>query len=167
MRNTAIMLATAGALLAAGTAQADNHASGSDMKGPMVYTSTGTIKADLVGGVGPKKDLYVGATWSEELKINTAEGNMVSVKAQCVGMSMPERRPFERHVTCDMDDGDGGKGSVIYGCNPDVDPATMRCMGMFEGKGGSVDGHASLVTAFYKFNDDGTGTVQGSGHWIR
>ncbi|MEO0442023.1 MAG: hypothetical protein AAF067_14270 [Pseudomonadota bacterium] len=92
---------------------------------------------------------------------------MVSVKAQCVGMSMPERRPFERHVTCDMEGGDDSKGSVIYGCNPDVDPATMRCMGMFEGKAGNVNGHASLVTAFYKFNEDGTGTVQGSGHWIR
>ncbi|MEO0442024.1 MAG: hypothetical protein AAF067_14275 [Pseudomonadota bacterium] len=43
MRKTAIMLATAGALLVAGTAQADNHASGDEMKGPVIYTSTGTI----------------------------------------------------------------------------------------------------------------------------
>lgn len=167
MRKIGMITAAAiGALMLSGTAQADNHSSGGG-EGPSIYSSTGTIKADLIGGVGPKKDLYVGATWSEELKIKTPEGNMVSVKAQCVGMSQPERRPFERHVTCDMDDGDGGKGSVVMGCNPDIDPATMRCMGLFEGKGGSVDGHASLVTAFYKFNEDGTGTVQGSGHWIR
>ena len=146
----------------AGTAQADNHAS----DGPNVYTSTGTVQATVIGGVGPKDDLYTGAKWSETLSITSANGDVVTVTGQCVGMSMPDRRPFERHVTCDLESESGSKGSVIMGCNPDEDPTHMRCMGTFEGKEGGVKDRASLVTAFYMFNDDGSGTVQGSGHWM-
>ena len=161
MRNTAI-LATAAALMIAGTAQADNHAGG-----PSIYSWMGTVNATLVGGVGPESDQYVGAKWSETLDLTTPDGSKVAVTAKCVGMSMPDRRPFERHITCDMEGADGGKGSVVMGCNPDTAPRTMRCMGLFEGTAGGVKDRASLVTSFYKFNEDGTGMVEGSGHWIR
>ena len=167
MRKSMIMSAVAaGTLMLAGTAQADDH-EGDGAKGPSIYSWTGSVEASLIGGVGPKGDQYVGATWTEDMMIKTADGTMVTVKSQCVGMSQPDRRPFQRHISCDLTGRDGASGSSVMGCNPDVAPRTMRCMGTFDGKEGSIKGKSSLITAFYTFGEDGSGKVQGSGLWTR
>ena len=74
---------------------------------------------------------------------------------------------FDRHVSCSGQSGESS-GSTIFGCNIATDDGNeMSCTGYFEGKAGNVKDHAALETAYYKFNTDDGGTVQGSSHWIR
>ena len=118
----------------------------------------------VVGGVG---DEVYAASWTETLTISSGE-NTNEVTAKCAGMDMPDSTLFDRHFTCTMTDGDGQSGAVLYGCTVSNESGNeMRCYGHFEGKEGGVAGHASLHTAYYWFNQDGTGKVVGSGQWYK
>lgn len=159
-----IAMATAAALMMAGSASAQD--------GPQVDTMTGTLSdVKVVGGIGEKAMDYRSASWTETLSIKLSSGETIAVTQHCVGMGQPEGSLFDRHVACDGKSGDNS-GSLILGCNVEtVDGAAtgneMSCMGFFQGKTGTVKDHAALETAYYRFTSEGGGTVQGTSHWIR
>lgn len=136
--------------------------------GPRVDTMTGMLAdVKIVGGIGPKAEEYLSASWTEKLSLALANGNNIAVTQTCVGMGQPERSLFDRHVTCNAQSGESS-GSVIFGCNVETDDRNeMSYMGFFQGKIGNVKDHAALETAYYKFGTDNSGTVEGITHWIR
>lgn len=153
-------LALTAALTIAGAANAQ--------KGPQVDTMTGTLAdVNVVGGLGPKGERYLSASWTENLTMKLADGSSITVTQQCVGMGQPDGSLFDRHVSCNGQSGESS-GSAIYGCNIETDDGNeMSCVGYFQGKTGEVKDHVALETAYYKFGAESGGTVQGSTHWIK
>ncbi|MEP3051819.1 MAG: hypothetical protein ABJP48_03660 [Erythrobacter sp.] len=166
MKISSAFAAGAALFLASGTYAVAQEEAASE--GPNVYTFTGTIEGTtVVGGVGAEGEETIGASWTENFVI-TSSGNATEVTANCVGMDQPSNSLFDRHFACSAADGEGQAGGMVFGCNNEnEEKSEMSCVGYFQGREGGVAGHVSLLTAYYWFTPEGTGRVQGSGHWIR
>lgn len=157
-------IAAGAALVLATGALAEAHEEGGEAMPSPHFEFTGTMQVTaLVGGIN---DSYA-ASWTETLTIGEGE-NTVTVTGTCAGMDQPDGSLFDRHFTCSQEAGDGSKGATLVGCNvPEEMPNVMMCYGYFEGTAGAVEGHAALETYYYTFGSDGTGTIVGSGQWVR
>ena len=162
-------LAAGAALLIATGAQADGHEEAAAPSGPTTYTMTGSVAGiTLVGGTGRGDDLSYGASWTEAVTVTSSTGTVTDITANCIGMDQPSNSLFDRHFTCTVSDGESQEGALIFGCNKENEAGNeMSCVGYLQGKEGEIAEHVALVTSYYRFMSDGTGTVQGTGHWIR
>ncbi len=161
MKKITVGLTAIAALFAASGAAAQDD--------PRVDIITGTLSdVKIIGGIGPKQTAYQSASWTETLSIKQPSGRTVRVTNTCIGMGQPEGSLFDRHVACDGKSGEAS-GSSIMGCNIETENGNeMSCTGYFQGKTGDIKDHASLETAYYKFDTEGGGgTVQGTAHWIK
>jgi len=156
-------IAAGAALALASGALAEAHEEEAAMPSPH-YEFAGTMQdVEVVGGIG---DAYA-ASWTETLTIGQGELS-TEVTSKCAGMDQPDGSLFDRHFTCSQESTSGATGVVLFGCNvPEETSSVMSCYGYFEGKSGDVEGHAALETAFYTFGSEGTGTIVGSGQWIK
>lgn len=158
--------------LVAGAAMAISGAAMAQEEGEApnpTYIINGTMSdTNLVGGVGDDGSGFLSASWSESLTITTVSGEtLVELTSQCVGMTQDSGSLFDRHVACTHSNQSGDStGGVIMGCNREEGGGKMSCMGYFQGKTGAVEGEVAMMVMVYDFEQDGTGTVGGSGYWM-
>ncbi|XUU61635.1 hypothetical protein ACRAQ6_05020 [Erythrobacter sp. HA6-11] len=163
MRTLAFTLIAGTAIAFSGAATAQEEAEAQNR----VYMMDGTMSdTKMVGGIGENGADYLSASWSETITVKGTDGStMTELTSDCVGMTQDEGELFDRHVACTHANGRGSTGAIVMGCTREG-PGSMSCIGYFQGKEGNVKGERSMMTVLYKWNDDGTGTMSGSGYWL-
>lgn len=162
MKTLMTAIASAAALTCASAALADNHTEGDapmDPRWAISGTTTGVKYIATADGDG--------GMWTESLSYMQGE-ETVTITSTCVGMELSDATSGPRRALCEMEDGEGAKGAVVYDCVAENEQGNeMSCMGRFTGSEGFVKDHVALQSVYYVFGPGGAGEVTGSVHWIK